>query len=206
MISGLLILFQPGLSWRFVLDTLFTIFIINTLVAFVLKGYWILFEVYMPADYDDPDDLLRMSMTSFLVFFGVVIIPIIGQYELLRLNKNMQQKSTVCKVLLQEIFLVIFSPLPMLFWRGAYLLHQSFVTPDYHELYAWCSHVIGFLGVTAMLASTSMLPVGCVSDRDAFESVYGVFDYRYVRAFISKRRRHKHYRDAGKEPENVRMI
>jgi hypothetical protein len=180
--------FQPGLSWRFILDTLFTVFVVTTSVGFALKGYWVLLEMAMPVDENDPIGLLDSGLISLLIFYGLVSIPIIGQYELMKLTKRVEEKHPWLVVTLEEIFIAILGMLPMLFWRAVYLIHLSLVTPDYYKIYLWTSHVVGFLGACVMQTSASMIPIGCVSDKEAFENEFGIFDYRYLRIFLDKRR------------------
>lgn len=180
--------FQPGLSWKFLLDTLFTVFVITTFAGFALKGYWVLLEIAMPVDENDPIELLDIGLVSLLIFYGLVSIPIIGQYELIKLNKRVEEKHPWLVAILEEMFIAILGMLPMLFWRAVYLIHLSFVTPDYYRIYLWTSHAVGFLGVCVMRTSASMIPVGCVSDKEAFQNEFGIFDYRYSRIFLDKRR------------------
>ncbi|XP_062606718.1 uncharacterized protein LOC134268477 [Saccostrea cucullata] len=179
---------EPGLSWKFLLDALFTVFVITTFAGFALKGYWVLLEMAMPVNEDDPIELLDTGFVSLLIFYGLVTIPIIGQYELMKLNKKVEEKHPCLVATLEELFIAILAILPMLFWRAVYLIHLSFLTPEYYTLYLWISHVVGFLGVCVMRASSSMIPLGCVSDKEAFQSEFGIFDYRYFRFFLDKRR------------------
>lgn len=179
---------EPGLSWKFLLDTLFTVFVVTTFAGFALKGYWILLELGMPVDESDPIDLMDKGLVSLLIFYGLVSIPIIGQYELKKLNKKVEHKHPYLVATIEEVFIAILGMLPMLFWRAVYLIHLSFVPPEYYKVYLWSSHVIGFIGACAMRASTSMIPLGCVSDKEAFQNEFGIFDYRYSRFFLDKRR------------------
>ncbi|XP_061170214.1 uncharacterized protein LOC133179472 [Saccostrea echinata] len=179
---------EPGLNWKFVLDALFTVFVITTFAGFALKGYWVLLEMAMPVNENDPIELLDTGFISLLIFYGLVSIPIIGQYELMKLNKRVEEKYPCLVATLEELFIAILGILPMLFWRAVYLIHLSFLTPEYYKLYLWISHVVGFLGVCVMRASSSMIPLGCVSDKEAFQNEFGIFDYRYSRFFLDKRR------------------
>lgn len=142
----------------------------------------------MPVDESDPIDLMDKGLVSLLIFYGLVSIPIIGQYELKKLNKKVEHKHPYLVATIEEVFIAILGMLPMLFWRAVYLIHLSFVPPEYYKVYLWSSHVIGFIGACAMRASTSMIPLGCVSDKEAFQNEFGIFDYRYSRFFLDKRR------------------
>lgn len=91
----------------------------------------------MPVDESDPIDLMDKGLVSLLIFYGLVSIPIIGQYELKKLNKKVEHKHPYLVATIEEVFIAILGMLPMLFWRAVYLIHLSFVPPEYYKVYLW---------------------------------------------------------------------
>lgn len=104
----------------------------------------------MLVDESDLIDLMDKGLVLLLIFYGLVFIFIIGQYELKKLNKKVEYKYLYFVVMIEEVFIVILGMFFMLFWCVVYLIYLSFVFLEYYKVYLWMFYVIGFIGVCVM--------------------------------------------------------
>ncbi|KAL7739240.1 hypothetical protein ACLKA6_008716 [Drosophila palustris] len=181
---------QPGL---FLLDTLFSVFVIGTLVVIAWRGLWGIFDLTL-----FPQDKAKSAWGSLLIGYLTVFITFVIQplmrYVCRRINGIL--KLIICDIYYLMIFFGAVNA-----WRGIWNLLDVYVYPDDRILSFWITHIIPFLLLAALKCSNSILVRGVFIDAEGSGAECVHLPINYVRLHFQRERRKKleseQYRKSG---------
>ncbi|XP_046807700.1 uncharacterized protein LOC111681394 [Lucilia cuprina] len=146
---------QPGL---YVMDTLFSVFVIGSLVVIAWRGLWGIMDLTLY-----PEDRARSAWGSLImgyitVFFTLILHPLV-RWVCKRIDGLM--KLIFCDV---YYFAEFFGAVNA--WRGIWILLDVYLYPD-NPILSYClTHLIPFLILAALKCSNSILVRGVYIDAD----------------------------------------
>ncbi|OWF41227.1 uncharacterized protein LOC110462754 [Mizuhopecten yessoensis] len=150
---------EVGNSPRFMVDMVMTPLLVHTFVVVFWRGLWSLMNIYLY-----PEDDAQSGIYSLVAGLALAYPTVIGQHLILPFVKNPDNKHSMCRVLLLNLYLVMASCLPVAHWRGIWFLQDAWLIPENKVISAWMSHTIGFLGGVLVLSSKSIPVSGCFLD------------------------------------------
>ncbi|XP_054743504.1 uncharacterized protein LOC129248094 [Anastrepha obliqua] len=171
---------QPGL---YVLDTLFSVLVIGTLVVIVWRGVWGIMDITFY-----PFDRKKSSWSSLIlgyttVFITFVIKPII-RFVCKKIDGIL--KLIICDMF---YFLIFFGAVNA--WRGIWNLLDIYLYPDNKILSYWLTHVIPFLVLAALKCSNSVLVRGVFIDAEGTPDECVEIPINYVKLHFQRERNKK---------------
>ncbi|XP_005189398.2 uncharacterized protein LOC101888447 [Musca domestica] len=169
---------QPGL---YVMDTLFSIFVIGTLVVIAWRGLWGIMDLTVYPGEKAKSAWSSLIMGYVTVGFTFVLHPFV---------------RWVCKRI-DGIFKLIFCDVyyfaeffgAVNAWRGIWNLLDVYVYPDNLILSYWLTHVIPFLILAALKCSNSILVRGVYLDADGVGGECVDIPIHYVRLHFERERK-----------------
>ncbi|XP_034098972.1 uncharacterized protein LOC117564365 [Drosophila albomicans] len=171
---------QPGL---YLLDTLFSVFVIGTLVVIAWRGLWGIFDLTL-----FPQDKAKSAWGSLLIGYLTVFVTFIIQplmrYVCRRINGIL--KLIICDIYYLMIFFGAVNA-----WRGIWNLLDVYLYPDDRILSFWITHVIPFLLLAALKCSNSILVRGVFIDAEGSGADCVLIPINYVRLHFLRERRKK---------------
>ncbi|XP_076060917.1 transmembrane protein fuseless [Oratosquilla oratoria] len=166
----------------FVLDTLFTVVLVSSLVVFVWRGAWVALD-----DLLFPDNTLYSAWGSMVLGLAVVVVVFMAQLAMIPCLRRLSKG--VCKVLVEDIYHTICFVGAINIWRGVWNLLNIYLFPDMYVVSNWLTSVAGICVLMCFYCSNSILVRGASMD-GALEGAKGVaFSTHYFRFFLRKRLR-----------------
>ncbi|XP_064622058.1 uncharacterized protein LOC135484475 isoform X2 [Lineus longissimus] len=148
--------------WKYVLDSLFTVVLVGSLVVFVWRGGWTLFDsLVFPGDATKPQSALVSYITGFIISLIYAII----QFPAEKLSECLSTpKRKYGKIIFEQFYWLIGFFGPLNIWRGYWYFMDLYLLPEQPIVSCWITHVVGYIGLTLLVNSTSVLVVGCLID------------------------------------------
>ncbi|KAH8399568.1 hypothetical protein KR222_009851, partial [Zaprionus bogoriensis] len=172
---------QPGL---YVMDTLFSVFVIGSLVVIAWRGVWGIFDLTL-----FPKDRAKSAWGSLLIGYLTVFVTFVIQPLMRYVCRRI---SGILKLIICDIYYLMSFFGAVNAWRGIWNLLDVYVYPaDDRLLSFWLTHIIPFLLLAALKCSNSILVRGVFIDAEGAgaESVH--VPINYVRLHILRERRKK---------------
>ncbi|ALC38284.1 fusl, partial [Drosophila busckii] len=171
---------QPGL---YVLDTLFSVFVIGSLVVIAWRGVWGIFDLTL-----FPRDKAKSSWGSLLIGYLTVFVTIIIQPLMRYVCRRISGffKLIICDIYYLMIFFGAVNA-----WRGIWNLLDVYLYPDDRILSFWITHIIPFLLLAALKCSNSILVRGVFIDAEGTGAECVLLPMNYVRLHFLRERRKK---------------
>ncbi|XP_030382855.1 uncharacterized protein LOC115630436 [Scaptodrosophila lebanonensis] len=170
---------QPGL---YILDTLFSVFVIGTLVVIAWRGLWGIFDLIL-FPHDKAKSAWGSLLIGYLTVFVTFIIHPLMRYVCRRINGIL--KLIICDI---YYFMNFFGAVNA--WRGIWNLLDVYLYPDNPLLSFWLTHLVPFLLLAAIKCSNSILVRGVFIDADGPGAECVDIPINYVRLHF-RRERHK---------------
>ncbi|TMW54886.1 hypothetical protein DOY81_000119 [Sarcophaga bullata] len=177
---------QPGL---YVMDTLFSVFVIGSLVVIAWRGLWGIMDLTLY-----PDDKAKSAWGSLIigyitVFFTFILHPLV-RWICKRIRGLI--KLVFCDLYyFSEFFGAVNA------WRGIWNLLDVYLYPDNRILSYWLTHLIPFLILAALKCSNSILVRGVYIDADEPGGECVDIPINYVKLHFERERNKK--RTAGQQ-------
>ncbi|XP_067622490.1 uncharacterized protein fusl isoform X3 [Eurosta solidaginis] len=168
---------QPGL---YILDTLFSIFVIGTLVVIAWRGVWGIMDLTFY-----PFDRKTSYWSSLILGYTIVLITfVIKPFIRCICNKN----YGILRLITCDLFyfLIFFGAVNA--WRGIWNLLDIYVYPDNKILSYWLTHVIPFLILAALKCSNSILVRGVFIDAEGTAEECVEIPISYVKLHFQRER------------------
>ncbi|XP_011193547.1 uncharacterized protein LOC105219245 isoform X2 [Zeugodacus cucurbitae] len=171
---------QPGL---YVLDTLFSVLVIGTLVVIVWRGVWGIMDITFY-----PFDKTKSSWSSLILGYITVVITFVIRPIIRCICKKI---DGICKLIICDVFyfLIFFGAVNA--WRGIWNLLDIYLYPDNKILSYWLTHLIPFLVLAALKCSNSILVRGVFIDAEGTPDECVTIPINYIKLHFERERKKK---------------
>uniref|UniRef100_A0A1Q3FSF4 Putative conserved plasma membrane protein n=1 Tax=Culex tarsalis TaxID=7177 RepID=A0A1Q3FSF4_CULTA len=171
---------QPGL---YILDCMFSVLVIGSLVVFVWRGLWVLLDMEL-----FPEDKALSAWASVLIGYGVTAVTFSLQ-PLMRWTCD--RLTGIWRVIVADLFLFFSFIATINVWRGVWQLLDYYFLPENRLLSNWITHVASLLLLILLNCSNSVLVRGVYIDAEEPAGQCVVFPVYYIRLFFQKERTKK---------------
>ncbi|XP_002002895.3 uncharacterized protein LOC6576915 [Drosophila mojavensis] len=171
---------QPGL---YVLDTLFSVFVIGSLVVIAWRGVWGIFDLTL-----FPRDKAKSAWGSLLIGYLTVFVTFILQPLMRYVCRRI---SGLLKIIICDIYYLMTFFGAVNAWRGIWNLLDVYLYPDNRILSFWITHIVPFLLLAALKCSNSILVRGVFIDGEGSGAEAVHLPINYVRLHFLRERRKK---------------
>ncbi|XP_062545692.1 uncharacterized protein LOC134212129 isoform X2 [Armigeres subalbatus] len=171
---------EPGL---YVLDCMFSVLVIGSLVVFVWRGFWVLLDLNL-----FPEDHALSAWASVLIGYGVTAVTFSLQ-PLMRWACN--RLTGLWRVIVADLFLFFSFIGTINVWRGVWQLLDHYFLPDDVLMSNWITHGVSLLLLILLNCSNSVLVRGVYIDAEEPAGQCVVFPVYYIRLFFQKERTKK---------------
>ncbi|KAH8389116.1 uncharacterized protein LOC110177654 [Drosophila serrata] len=182
---------QPGL---YVLDTLFSVFVIGSLVVIAWRGVWGIFDLLL-----FPRDKAKSAWGSLLIGYLTVAVTFLI-HPLMRYV--CRRISGIFKLIICDIYYLMTFFGAVNAWRGIWNLLDVYLYPENMLISYWLTHLIPFLLLAAIKCSNSILVRGVFIDGEGVGAESVDIPINYVRLHFLRERRKKsaHFAESSKVP------
>ncbi|KAK2586637.1 hypothetical protein KPH14_011684 [Odynerus spinipes] len=167
----------------YLLDCAFSVCVVGTLVVFVWRGVWILFDIYLL-----PEDREHSALGSLAIGYIIVIITFslqpLMRYVCARLEG-------LARLIAADICLLLSFLGTVNVWRGIWNLLDLWLLPNNLVLSCWITHVGCFVFLVLLNCSNSILVRGVYIDAEEEEGKCVIFPCHYLRLFFKIEREKK---------------
>ncbi|XP_055548351.1 uncharacterized protein LOC129731960 isoform X2 [Wyeomyia smithii] len=174
---------EPAL---YVLDCLFSVLVIGSLVVFVWRGLWVLLDLKL-----FPEDRGLSAWSSVFIGYGVTGVTFSLQ-PLMRWACD--RLDGIWRVVVADLFLFFSFIGTINVWRGVWALLDHYFLPDNRLMSDWITHSVSLLLLILLNCSNSVLVRGVYIDAEEPAGQCVVFPVYYVRLFFQKERNKKQRR------------
>ncbi|KAH8412879.1 hypothetical protein KR009_006445 [Drosophila setifemur] len=171
---------QPGL---YVLDTLFSVFVIGSLVVIAWRGVWGIFDLLL-----FPRDKAKSAWGSLLIGYLTVFVTFLI-HPLMRYV--CRRISGILKLIICDIYYLMTFFGAVNAWRGIWNLLDVYLYPENRLMSFWLTHIIPFLLLAALKCSNSILVRGVFIDGEGVGAESVDIPINYVRLHFLRERRKK---------------
>ncbi|XP_059055518.1 uncharacterized protein LOC131849455 [Achroia grisella] len=172
----------------YVLDCIFSVTVVGSLVVFVWRGSWALLDIFIY-----PEDKATSSYTSLIVGYALVVITFALQAPIRWAAARLHGAP---RLLLADVYHLISFIATVNVWRGVWGLLDVYWFPETPKLSNWSSHIISLTLLILLNCSNSILVRGVYIDAEEPAGECVVFPCHYLRLYFHKERTKKRHRRA----------
>ncbi|ESO96149.1 hypothetical protein LOTGIDRAFT_116236 [Lottia gigantea] len=144
----------------YMLDVIFTVVVIQSLVVVVWRGLWEILDLGLY-----PDDSLSTTLYSFLIGYSLMVIAVLVQLFIAELSKKLYQAERfVLRLVVEDVYVILLSILTVSCWRGLWYIQDLYLFTFNIELSYWVSLITGCLGLVILGTFNSVVTKGCFID------------------------------------------
>ncbi|XP_018564398.1 uncharacterized protein LOC108905848 isoform X2 [Anoplophora glabripennis] len=195
----------------YILDCLFSVLIVGTLVVFVWRGGWALLDIFV-----FPEDDVLSAWASLILGYASVAIAFILQPVMRYLCERF---SGTPRLLIADFFILfaLFGTINV--WRGIWNLLNIYFLPENPELSCWITHWVCLIILILLGCSNSLLVRGVYIDAEEPAGKCVVFPCYYLRIIFQGEKLKQlnltsltiqnvkvHVRDSEKAMENNHIV
>ncbi|XP_011310790.1 uncharacterized protein fusl isoform X1 [Fopius arisanus] len=173
----------------YVLDCVFSVGVVGTLVVFVWRGIWVLLDHHLFPENREYSAIGSMVIGYILVAITFCLQPVM-RYVCSRLEG-------LPRLLAADAFLFLSFLGTVNVWRGIWGLLEVWLFPENVALSCWITHIGCFLFLGLLNCSNSILVRGVYIDAEEEEGKCVVFPCHYLRLFFKIEREKKEARRQG---------
>ncbi|XP_075974622.1 transmembrane protein fuseless isoform X2 [Anticarsia gemmatalis] len=187
----------------YILDCIFSVAVVGSLVVFVWRGSWALLDIFL-----FPDDQIKSCWTSLIVGYALVVVTFALQAPV---RWSAARLHGAPRLLLADVYHLVSFVATVNVWRGVWGLLDIYFFPETPKLSNWCSHVISLTLLILLNCSNSVIVRGVYIDAEEPAGECVVFPCHYLRLFFHKERTKKRHRRAlqaaaaAKKPEEASL-
>lgn len=170
----------------YLLDCAFSVGVVGTLVVFVWRGVWILFDLYL-----FPDDHEYSAIGSLAI--GYVIVTMTFSLQPL-MRYACARLQGLARLIVADCFLLLSFLGTVNVWRGIWNVLDLWLVPDNQEMSCWITHIGCFVFLVLLNCSNSILVRGVYIDAEEDDGKCVVFPCHYLRLFFKVEREKKEAR------------
>ncbi|KAG5899902.1 hypothetical protein JTB14_002454 [Gonioctena quinquepunctata] len=164
----------------YVLDCLFSVLIVGSLVVFVWRGVWMVLDLFL-----FPEDETVSSWGSLILGYICVIFAFILQPAMRYICERL---SGFPRLLVADLFILFALFGTVNVWRGIWNLLNIYFLPDDMELSCWITHWVCLIVLILCRCSNSLLVRGVYIDAEEPAGKCVVFPCYYLRVIFRKRK------------------
>lgn len=180
----------------YILDCLFSVLVIGTLVVFVWRGAWALIDIFLFPE----NEILSAwgSLVTYFIPFSPIsdcYFQIVGYsavaiaFMLQPLMRWLCDRITgFSRLLVADIFLLLSLIGTVNVWRGIWNLLNIYLLPDNLELSCWITHWICLIILVLLGCSNSLLVRGVYIDAEEPAGKCVVFPCHYLRLIFQEQK------------------
>ncbi|RLU22592.1 hypothetical protein DMN91_004870 [Ooceraea biroi] len=170
----------------YLLDCAFSVGVVGTLVVFVWRGVWILFDIYL-----FPGNPKYSAVGSLAIGYLIVAVTFCLQPLMRYVCARLQG---LIRLIAADAFLLLSFLGTVNVWRGIWNALDLWLLPDNLELSCWITHVGCFVFLVLLNCSNTILVRGVYIDAEEEEGKCVVFPCHYLRLFFKIEREKKQAR------------
>lgn len=170
----------------YLLDCAFSVGVVGTLVVFVWRGVWILFDLYLL-----PEDRKYSALGSLAIGYVIVVVTFSLQPLMRYICARLEG---LARLIAADVFLLLSFLGTVNVWRGIWNLLDLWLLPNNLVLSCWITHVGCFVFLVLLNCSNSILVRGVYIDAEEEEGKCVVFPCHYLRLFFKIEREKKEAR------------
>lgn len=170
----------------YLLDCAFSVGVVGTLVVFVWRGVWILFDLYLFSDDREYSAIGSLAIGYVIVTVTFSLQPLM-RYACARLQG-------LARLIAADSFLLLSFLGTVNVWRGIWNVLDLWLVPDNQELSCWITHIGCFVFLVLLNCSNSILVRGVYIDAEEDDGKCVVFPCHYLRLFFKVEREKKEAR------------
>ncbi|KAF5295362.1 hypothetical protein FQR65_LT01552 [Abscondita terminalis] len=164
----------------YILDCLFSVLVIGTLVVFVWRGAWVLLDIYL-----FPDDVVWSSWASLIFGYSIVAMAFLLQPIMRWLCDRI---TGIPRIIAADIFLLFSFVGTVNVWRGIWNLLNIYFMPENRELSSWITHWVCLVLLILLKCSNTLLVRGVYIDAEEHAGKCVVFPIYYLRLIFQHER------------------
>ncbi|XP_063822761.1 uncharacterized protein LOC135072683 [Ostrinia nubilalis] len=172
----------------YVLDCVFSVAVVGSLVVFVWRGSWALLDIFL-----FPEDPVKSCWTSLIVGYSVVIATFSLQAPIRWVTARLHGAP---RLLLADVYHLVSFIATVNVWRGFWGMLDIYFFPETPKLSNWCSHIASLVLLMLLNCSNSVLVRGVYIDAEEPAGECVVFPCHYLRLFFHKERTKKRHKRA----------
>lgn len=162
----------------FILDCLFSVLVVGTLVVFVWRGLWILVDMFL-----FPDDPELSAHGSLILGYSIIAVLFLLQPFV----RSVCSKLTGAARLLFADLFIIFSLIGTVnVWRGIWMTLDIYFLPDNRALSCWITLIISLVLLILLGCSNSLLVRGVYIDAEEPNGKCVVLPCYYLRLIFQE--------------------
>ncbi|CAB0018379.1 unnamed protein product [Nesidiocoris tenuis] len=166
---------NQNISW-YILDCVFSVCVVGTLVVFVWRGHWSLLEIYLY-----PGQPGKSAFASIVIGYILVIITFLLQPVMKYLARTL---TGIIRLLVVDIYLLISFSGTINVWRGIWNCLNYYFLPTMPLLSYFITHSLCFLLLVLINSSNSILVRGVYIDGQEAGEQCVDFPCYYIRLFF----------------------
>ncbi|XP_026315729.1 uncharacterized protein LOC113227071 [Hyposmocoma kahamanoa] len=170
----------------YVLDCVFSVSVVGSLVVFVWRGTWALLDIFL-----FPEEPVKSYISSLVVGYGVMIASFSLQAPIRWVVARLHGTP---RLLLADVYHFVSFIATVNVWRGVWGMLDTYLFPDTPKLSNWCSHTISLALLILLNCSNSVLVRGVYIDAEEPAGECVIFPCHYLRLFFHKERTKKRHR------------
>ncbi|GJQ80420.1 fusl [Trypoxylus dichotomus] len=167
----------------YVLDCIFSVLVVGTLVVFVWRGAWVLLDIFLFPDHES------LSAWSSLVI-GYVIVALAFMLQP-GMRWICDRLTGAVRLLAADLFLIFSLCGTVNLWRGVWMLLNIYFLPDQMELSCWITHWVCLILLILLGCSNSLLVRGVYIDAEEPAGKCVIFPCYYLRLIFQQERAKK---------------
>ncbi|XP_035723250.1 uncharacterized protein LOC118442130 [Vespa mandarinia] len=170
----------------YLLDCAFSVGVVGTLVVFVWRGVWILFDLYLL-----PENREHSALGSLAIGYIIVVVTFSLQPLMRYVCARLEGLS---RLIAADAFLLLSFLGTVNVWRGIWNLLDLWLLPNNLVLSCWITSVGCFVFLLLLNCSNSILVRGVYIDAEEEEGKCVIFPCHYLRLFFKIEREKKEAR------------
>ncbi|XP_047507037.1 uncharacterized protein LOC125050974 [Pieris napi] len=168
----------------YILDCVFSVTVVGSLVVFVWRGLFALIDIYLY-----PDDPAKSCWTSLIVGYSVVVVTYSLQVPMRWAVARLQGAP---RLLIADVYHLLSFASTVNVWRGVWGLLDIYFLPDSPHLSNWSCHIVSLALLMLLNCSNSILVRGVYIDAEEPAGECVIFPCHYLRLFVHKKRPKRH--------------
>ncbi|CRK94388.1 CLUMA_CG007896, isoform C [Clunio marinus] len=174
---------EPGL---YILDCLFSVLVIGSLVVFVWRGLWVLLDLKL-----FPEDQKTSAWASLIIGYAIVGLTFSLQPVM---RWACEKLEGFWRIIVADVFLFVSFVGTVNVWRGIWVLLDCYFLPNNKLLSDWLTHGVSLILLILLNCSNSVLVRGVYIDAEEPAGQCVIFPVYYIRLFFQKERTKKQKR------------
>ncbi|XP_045528230.1 uncharacterized protein LOC123716510 [Pieris brassicae] len=168
----------------YILDCLFSVTVIGSLVVVVWGGLWGLIDIYLY-----PDDPVKSCWMSLIVGYSMVFVTFSLQAPMRWVVARLQGAP---RLVIADVYHFLSFASTVNVWRAVWGFLDIYFLPDSPLLSNWSCHVVSLALLILLNCSNSILVRGVYIDAEEPAGECVIFSCHYLRHFFQKERTERH--------------